>query len=90
MLAGIWAGLFSLGCGRPATEAECTEIVVRVTELELKARGASAADALDVQQTQDALRASTLRDCVGKRISDDAMTCVRQATTAQQIVDECF
>lgn len=82
--------LLAFGCGRPATEAECNEIVVRITQLELAARGTPGADAEEVAETREALRKTTLRDCVGRRISDEAMNCVRRAKAAQQIVDECF
>ncbi|HEY8947150.1 MAG TPA: hypothetical protein VIM73_23060, partial [Polyangiaceae bacterium] len=84
------ASLLAAACGRPATEKECDEIVVRITELELKARGVGGADKAEVAQTRDALRKTTLRDCVGRRISDEAMTCVRGAKTAEQLVNECF
>lgn len=77
-------------CGRPATQKECDEIVVRVTELELKARGVAGSDGQEVKETKEALQKTTLRDCVGRRISDKAMACVRAAQTAQQLVNECF
>ena len=82
--------VFLSACGRPATQKECDEIVVRVTELELKARGVAGGDGQEVQETKEALRKSTLHDCVGRRISDKAMACVRAAQTAQQLVNECF
>jgi hypothetical protein len=82
--------IFLGACGRPATQQECDEIVVRVTELELKSRGVAGGDGQEVQDTKEALRKSTLHDCVGRRISDKAMACVRSATTAQQLVNECF
>lgn len=84
------AWLTLTACGRPATEKECDEIVVRITELELKARGISASSGEEVKQTREALKKTTLRECVGRRISDEAMACVRSAKTAEQIVDECF
>jgi hypothetical protein len=78
------------GCGRPATEGECDEIVARITELELKARGIAGNNADEIKETKAALRKETLRGCVGRRISDKALGCVRSAKTAQQIVSECF
>ena len=93
MLAVRYAPLLLLlasACGRPATQKECDEIVVRVTELELKARGIAGGDGQEVQEIKEALRKSTLQDCVGRRISDEAMACVRAATSAQQLVNECF
>lgn len=82
--------LLVLACGRPATEAECDEIVVRITELELKAHGGDGATKEEVKATREALKKTSLRECVGRRISDEAMACVRSAKSAQQIVDTCF
>jgi hypothetical protein len=78
------------GCGRPATLAECNEIVTRITQLELKARGGAGQSAEVVKETIDALRKTTMKECVGRRIDDGAMACVRGAGSAQQIVSECF
>jgi hypothetical protein len=77
-------------CGRPATLAECNEIVSRITELELKSRGGASQNQEVVRETVDALRKTTLKDCVGRRIDDGAMACVRSASNAQQLVKECF
>jgi hypothetical protein len=92
LVAGLGLGglLACSGCGRPATLSECNEIVTRITELELKARGSAGQSAEMVKETIDALRKTTLKDCVGRRVNDDAMACVRAAQTAQQIVKECF
>jgi len=79
-----------LGCGRPATLDECNEIVTRITQLELKARGSAGQSAEMVKETLDALRKTTMKDCVGRRIDDGAMACVRGANSAAQIVSECF
>lgn len=91
-MRSVWLFLLlaTTSCGRPATEKECNEIVVRIAELELKARGIDADRDEEVRQTQAALRKTTLSDCVGRRISDEAMTCVRSARSADQIVGECF
>ena len=88
-LFAVFTLLFG-ACGRPATEAECDEIVVRITELELKSHGGEGATQEEVQATREALKKTTLRECVGRRISDEAMACVRTATSAEQIVDTCF
>jgi hypothetical protein len=80
------------GCGRPATDAECQEIVQRIAELELKQ--AHVTDPTEVraqvQATQAAFQRRAMEQCVGKRITNDALKCVRNATTAEQIVEECF
>lgn len=77
-------------CGRPATLDECNEIVSRITQLELKARGGGGQDQETVKETVEALRKTTLKECVGRRIDDGAMACVRTASNAQQLVKECF
>jgi hypothetical protein len=78
------------GCGRPATLDECNEIVKRITELELKSKGSAGRSAEMVRETIDALSKTTMKDCVGRRIDDGAMACVRTASDAQQLVKECF
>ncbi|HVU02617.1 MAG TPA: hypothetical protein VHE30_12735 [Polyangiaceae bacterium] len=80
------------GCGRPATEAECDEIVGRIAELEL--REAKSADPADVQrqvtETKEAFRSKMKTQCVGKRVTDYALRCVRNAKTAEEIVQKCL
>lgn len=88
--ATLLAVCLTLGCGRPATLEECNEIVSRITELELRARGSGGQDKELVKDTVDALRKTTLSECVGRRIDDSAMACVRTAKNAQQLVSECF
>lgn len=80
------------GCGRPATEVECNEIVGRIAELELGE--AKSADPADVQkqvaETKQAFRDKTRAQCVGKRVTDYALRCVRNAKTAEEIVKKCL
>lgn len=83
----------ALGCGHPATDKECQEIVERIATLELeKATGSNDPKSVGAQvdETKKALAPNTLKDCVGKRITERAMQCVRSAKTSQQIVDDCF
>lgn len=90
----IWlcAALLLVGCGRPATEAECDEIVGRIAELEL--REAKTADPADVEkqvaETKQTFRSKTRSMCVGKRVTDYALRCVRNAKTAEEIVKKCL
>ncbi len=84
---------FSVGCGHPASDKECQEIVERIATLELeKSRGTNDPKAVGAQvdETKKALASNTLKDCVGKRITERAMQCVRSAQTSQQIIDDCF
>ena len=78
------------GCGRPATLEECNEIVSRITQLELQARGSAGQSTDLVKETVEAMKKTTLKDCVGRRIDNQAMNCVRKAQNTQQIVKECF
>jgi hypothetical protein len=82
--------LVLVGCGRPVTEQECSEIVGRIAELELKEAARGADIASEVKATQAAFHDEAMKDCVGKRVTDDALACVRAATSAKQIVEECF
>jgi hypothetical protein len=82
-----------VGCGHPATDKECQEIVERIATLELeKATGNNDPKSVgsQVDETKKALAPNTLKDCVGKRITERAMQCVRSAKTSQEIVDDCF
>lgn len=84
---------FGFGCGHPASSQECQEIVERIATLELeKTAGSNDPKSVGAQvdETKKALAANTLKDCVGKRITERAMQCVRGAKNSQQIVDDCF
>ena len=83
----------AVGCGHPATDKECQEIVERIATLELeKATGSNDPKSVGAQvdETKKALAPNTMKDCVGKRITERAMQCVRGAKSSQQIVDDCF
>src|SRR5690606_8969646 len=68
------------GCGRPATEAECREILRRTAELELKDRlNDPALIQAELKEIEDSMHDPMLEKCVGKRITEGAMTCVREA-----------
>jgi hypothetical protein len=88
-LAGLNA-LVVAGCGREATVEDCDRIVKRITELELG--GTVHGDDLgsEIAQAQRSLHDQALSRCVGKRITQHALDCVAQATTADQIVNQCF
>jgi hypothetical protein len=89
-LLALALALGATGCGRPATLEECNEIVKRITELELKSKGGAGQSAEMVKETIAALSKTTMKECVGRRIDDGAMACVRAANNAQQLAKECF
>jgi hypothetical protein len=94
---GVYAAgcllLLTTGCGHPATEQECEEIADRVTELELRnspvGRDPDTAKE-QLERTRNWVKESQLKSCVGRRITDSAMQCVRSAKKAQDITDSCF
>jgi hypothetical protein len=93
LLALLPALTFLWGCGHPATDKECQEIVERIATLELEKAGApidAKSVGAQIDETKKALAANTLKDCVGKRITERAMQCVRTAKTSAEIVDDCF
>ena len=90
----LWLALalaFSaLGCGRKATRADCELVVDKNVEVKLKADGMT--DAVLVQKRKEELRASLKEDidkCVGKRVTDGMLACVKSAETPEQI-DKCL
>ncbi|HVH46940.1 MAG TPA: hypothetical protein VM925_31570 [Labilithrix sp.] len=89
-LFGACALVCVAGCGRKATRADCEALVDKNVEVKLKADGVT--DPPLVQKRKDELRAS-LRDdidrCVGKRVTDGMLSCVKGAETAEQI-DKCL
>lgn len=81
-----------VACGHPASVAECDEIVDRIARLELEKRYPDNKDAVEqeVEATKQSLKDSTMKDCVGKRITASAMECVRTAKSSKEIIDDCF
>lgn len=79
------------GCGRPATEKDCEQIVERIAELELAAAKVEKTEAAQqVEETKEAFHARSMEQCVGKRITDNALRCVQNAKSAKEIVNDCF
>jgi hypothetical protein len=81
--------LFSLG-GRKATRQDCEVVVDKNVELQLKALGVTDPDV--VGKRREEMRAAMREDidkCVGKRVTDSMMACVKKAETAEKI-DKCL
>jgi len=79
------------GCGHPATRAECEEIFERSAEIELRSLNVTDADEMRrrTDEARDARGPGLLDQCIGRRITDRAMGCVREAQTAEEI-DACL
>ncbi len=79
-----------LGCGRPATGADCERIFQRIVELEL--HELQTTDKAIVAKKTAELRAAygtELDGCVGKRIRKELVPCLERATGAAE-VDGCL
>jgi hypothetical protein len=88
---GIAALAVVTGCGHPATERECEEIVERITVLELGRVDAGQSVVHDeVKNAKESFKKEIRQKCIGRRITNSAMECVRKATASRQIEDECF
>ncbi|HSC86605.1 MAG TPA: hypothetical protein VLC09_05015 [Polyangiaceae bacterium] len=94
-LGVLLLGALSLGataCGHPASEAECREIMHTAAKLELKARldGDQKLIEQELSEIEKSMQASMSNKCVGKRVTEGVMTCVRAAKTADELFSECF
>ncbi|HEU4537337.1 MAG TPA: hypothetical protein VFS00_24625 [Polyangiaceae bacterium] len=89
-LAGVACAL--VACGHPATEAECDEIFNKVVELELSGQKVNNPDIVSKRsaEAREARGAALRQRCLGRRLTDKAMSCVRGATSYDQIENECF
>ena len=79
--------VFWLGCGRHATQADCEIILDRMVVVKLKQKNIT--DLESVAKLQNELRKDSEADfpgCVGRRISDSAMECIKKADTQETIV----
>ena len=86
----LFGSLFLVACGRKATREDCDLVVDRNVELQLKALGVS--DPAVVSKRRDEMKASMKDDidkCVGKRVTDGMMSCVKSADTPEKI-DKCL
>ena len=80
------------GCGHKATEADCQVLVDRNVEVEMKKLNitdpAAIAKRKDEERSDPKTKAD-LQGCIGKRITDAMMTCVKKAQTGDEI-DQCI
>lgn len=83
--------LSSTGC-RYATEQDCERIIDRIVELELKEQGIKDPKLIEQRKadTRQQKREELLAGCVGKRISDSAMTCIDNAESSRDITEKCL
>jgi len=87
MLVLVVASVALSGCGRHATKADCELIVDRMVEVKLKAKNVTdpatiATMKADLRKDADA----DLQGCVGRRITDSAMACIKTADSQDAII----
>jgi hypothetical protein len=79
-------------CGHPASKEECEVIVDKIIEIQTKETGMT--DPARVDAAKKDARAKVgddlLPKCVGKKIRDSALACIKNASTVQQITDICL
>ena len=79
-----------LGCGRQSTRMDCELVVDRNVEVKLRSEGTT--DETVIQKKKDEMRVAEkarIDECVGKRITDGMISCVKSAKTADEI-DKCL
>lgn len=81
-----------VGCGHPASTAECEVIMDRVIELKLKEQHVTdpAKVAERKAEAKARLRDDLLQKCVGRRVTDSAMACIRAAQSEDDIEKKCL
>ena len=85
----IALSLVLVGCGRKATQADCDLILDHYVETQLRAM--SITDPATIDKRKAEMRADMkdeVRDCVGKRVTDGMLACVKSAQTNAEI-DKC-
>lgn len=79
------------GCGHPATRDECQAIFDKSAELELREQNVT--DPTVIEERVAAVRAARGEElvgkCVGRRVTDRAVACVKGAQTGEQL-DRCL
>lgn len=79
------------GCGHPATHEECEAILNRSAEIELLAQNVTDTRVIAerVKAVRDARGDELIKQCIGKRITQSALDCVRSADSGKAI-DACL
>ena len=78
------------GCGRKATESDCQAIIDRNVEVQM--RKMSITDDAVIAKKKDEIHtqfAESMKGCIGRRITDGMMKCVKDAPTVEAI-DACM
>ena len=82
----LGAAVLLSGCGRVATEEDCRLIYDKNVEVEM--RSLEKADQATIEKKKTELKSAfdaDLKQCVGKRISDSVMACIKSAQTSEEM-----
>jgi hypothetical protein len=82
----VMFSLSMIACGRTATPEDCKMIYEKNIEVEM--RSLAKADDATIERKKVELRSSfdaDLKQCVGKRVTERVLACVRAATTPEQM-----
>jgi hypothetical protein len=90
---GLLAAALGLtGCGHPMSSDECDQFINKVIELELDKQNVH--DPATVEQRKKDVIAARGKDltqgCVGRKVTDSAMRCVRAAKSYDEIENVCL
>ena len=88
LVAGLVVTSLLAGCGHPASEEECKALFDKSVEVEM--RELAKADDVIIAKKKEELRKGfepELKACVGKRVTDSSMNCVRKAQTPAELTD---
>jgi hypothetical protein len=89
-LGGLALASCIVGCGRRATEADCQLIVNKSVELQMKEM--SETDAATIAEREAHIRSELdeqIQACQSRHVTDRTITCVKAATTSQEL-DRCL
>jgi hypothetical protein len=77
-----------VGCGRKATEADCMVIVDQMVVVKMKQKNQTDPAAIEKlkKELREEAKGEVMDGCVGKRISDGALDCIKKAETEEEIV----
>jgi hypothetical protein len=88
ILAGL--AVLVVGCGRQANESDCQLIVDRSVEIQMKELKITDPEQIEHRKVQ--LRSELqgeMKQCIGRRVTDKMMACVRGANTSEEL-DRCM
>ncbi|MCB9589529.1 MAG: hypothetical protein H6718_29210 [Polyangiaceae bacterium] len=83
--------LGAVGCGHPASESECKELAEHIARLRLQGRGFDEAEITRrvAEAEKDPEYQKTMDGCVGQRITDSSVACIKAAKTPEEIKTKC-